>query len=344
MTAEFRGGAGRKSRRRSCPTSAQTLTTRLRRPSSARPQAHRVAPRDARCGGKANDHTRLYRLHATRDLEFERGQGSRRRITGSARCAATRPGYSSTATRSSRRLKADSRPWRTRAMNAASSVGIEWIRAHLRPSLRTRRRRAPQTRPDRRSNRQGECVERGRACPSVDRAACDFGLVEVLELVADDLPVADGVDEPVGLHGRDFTRLLRRVDQSIDRADPALPEVLQLARSSETSRLSGPPRSSGSPSSAAPPPPYHARTASIPRSVVTLPRSGTTHSTSSARTSSTASRSKFAARHRLTTSIASLPTTRAYVLCLLDTAEANHSSQIRAGGETHRCDHLPAGG
>ena len=46
--------------------------------------------------------------------------------------------------------------------------------------------------------------------------------------------------------------------------------------------------------------------------VVTPPRLGTTHSTSSARTSSTAPRSKFAARQRLTTSIASLLTPRAY--------------------------------
>src|SRR4029078_5852575 len=78
-------------------------------------------------------------------------------------------------------------------------------------------------------------------------------------------------------------------------------------------RLSGPPRSSVASSQTAPPPPYHARTASMPRSVVTPPRSGTIHSTSSARTSSTAPRSKFAARPRLPTSTPLLPTTRAYV-------------------------------
>src|SRR4029453_10966293 len=83
-------------------------------------------------------------------------------------------------------------------------------------------------------------------------------------------------------------------------------------RSSWTPTLSPPPRASVAPSSTAPPPSYHSRTASIPRRVVTPPPFGTTHSTSSARTSSTAGRSKFAARQRLTTSIASLLTPRAY--------------------------------
>ena len=53
---------------------------------------------------------------------------------GSARCAATRLGYSSTATRPSRHWKAGSKPWRTRAMSVASSAGIGWIRPNVRPS------------------------------------------------------------------------------------------------------------------------------------------------------------------------------------------------------------------
>ena len=62
------------------------------------------------------------------------------------------------------------------------------------------------------------------------------------------------------------------------------------------------------------------------RRVVTPPRSGTTHSTSSARTSSTAPRSKFAARHRLTTSIALFPTTRAYASGLFESDPERRSA------------------
>src|SRR6266542_5545666 len=83
--------------------------------------------------------------------------------------------------------------------------------------------------------------EGGRACPSVGGSVCDFGLVEVLELVANDLPVAHGVDEPASLHIRDFARFLPRVDQSIERGDSALPKILQLAplfREVETLRAS----------------------------------------------------------------------------------------------------------
>ena len=163
--------------------------------------------------------------------------------------------------------------------------------------------------------------------PLVRGSACDFGLVEVLELVANDLPVAHGVDEPESSR-RDFARFLRRVDQSIERADSALPEIFQLAplfRDVETLRASeilGRSFVSGAPTS------YHSRTASIPRRVVTPPRFGTTHSTSSARTSSTAPRSKFDARQRLTTSIASLLTPRAYVLCRLRVASPRDSRAI----------------
>lgn len=59
--------------------------------------------------------------------------------------------------------------------------------------------------------------------------AGDFGLVEVLELVANDHPVAHGVHEPRSLHVRDFARFLPGVDQSIERTDSALPEIFQLA-------------------------------------------------------------------------------------------------------------------
>ena len=71
--------------------------------------------------------------------------------------------------------------------------------------------------------------------------ACDFGLVEVLELVANDLPVAHRVHEPRSLHGRDFARFLPGVDQSIERTDSALPEIFQFAplfRDVETLRVS----------------------------------------------------------------------------------------------------------
>ena len=68
-----------------------------------------------------------------------------------------------------------------------------------------------------------------RTCPSVAWSACDVGLVEVLEFVANDLSVAHGVDEPASLHGRDLARFFQPVDQAIERADSALPEVLELA-------------------------------------------------------------------------------------------------------------------
>ena len=53
---------------------------------------------------------------------------------GSALCAATRLGCSSTATRPSRHLKAGSKPWRTRAISAASSAGIDSIKRNVRKS------------------------------------------------------------------------------------------------------------------------------------------------------------------------------------------------------------------
>ena len=57
---------------------------------------------------------------------------------GSARCAAARPGCSSTATRTCRHLRAGSRLWRTHATRADSSVGIEWTRPNLRPKAEPR--------------------------------------------------------------------------------------------------------------------------------------------------------------------------------------------------------------
>ena len=59
--------------------------------------------------------------------------------------------------------------------------------------------------------------------------AYDFRLTEVLELVANDLPVANRVHEPRSLHVRDFARFLPGVDQSIERTDSALPEIFQFA-------------------------------------------------------------------------------------------------------------------
>jgi len=57
---------------------------------------------------------------------------------GSALCAATRLGYFSTATRPSRHLKAGSKPWRTRAISAASSAGIDWRKRNVRKSGHTK--------------------------------------------------------------------------------------------------------------------------------------------------------------------------------------------------------------
>src|SRR5262249_5453902 len=53
-------------------------------------------------------------------------------------------------------------------------------------------------------------------------------IVEVLELVANDLPVLHRVDEPGSLHTRDFARVLPRVGQSIERADATLAVILEL--------------------------------------------------------------------------------------------------------------------
>ena len=55
---------------------------------------------------------------------------------GSALCAATRLGYFSTATRPSGHLKAGSKPWRTRAISAASSAGIDWIKRNVARDIR----------------------------------------------------------------------------------------------------------------------------------------------------------------------------------------------------------------
>jgi hypothetical protein len=79
--------------------------------------------RDELANGRSEDYARLqFRAWARKSSTNH----------GSARCAATRPGYSSTATQLSKHLKAGSKPWRTRAMSVASSAGIEWTRPSVR--------------------------------------------------------------------------------------------------------------------------------------------------------------------------------------------------------------------